>query len=382
MEEKLRQVKLEMKGKYSYTDELGGADAPLPYIFGFLFVSPLRSLPTHNVCARHAIYTWAYRKICSLRPIKKGLEWPLHVYGLVAVRDSVDHNRNLLFHRTRDDCQILTQKDSFLELTGPSRAIMLGWYSKFKFTYAVLNGAVEATICRVKVVRGSWTKENRGRIVCRTSGIGHEDFVLLASQDAETMPIGSDDDVIKLSRRVVTVELSGQLTVCVAATQAAGKTSTREDDGGIAQNEAPSTMDEVRFRPQKSGESCAISSVPAMRCTHGSVPGYSGCDNTMQILPIEVVLLTVSCAILPIDLVDFEVQLKFTLAMLEAAVEARPLSAESKLSEDHGQKKIIDEFTACIGDEDIVLLDSRGAETKPIGPDDELSRRVVCVEYR
>uniref|UniRef100_A0A0E0KX58 Uncharacterized protein n=1 Tax=Oryza punctata TaxID=4537 RepID=A0A0E0KX58_ORYPU len=189
-------------------------------------------------------------------------------------------------------------KDSFLELTGPSRAIlivdpvefdvelkvkerresddqilsfqlfgqngvfdvkqsvmlvrrfhpiMLGWYSKLKFTYAVLNGAVEATICRVKVVRGSWTKENRGRIVCTTSSIDHEDFVLLDSQDAETMPIGSDDDVIKLSRRVVTVELSGQLTVCVAATQIAGKRSTRDDDGGIAQNEAPSTTDEVYF---------------------------------------------------------------------------------------------------------------------------------------
>jgi hypothetical protein len=63
--------------------------------------------------------------------------------------------------------------------------------------------------------------------------------------------------VIKLSRRVVTVELSGQLTVCVAATRAAGETSTRDDRGGIAQNEAPSTMDEVHFRPQKSGESCA-----------------------------------------------------------------------------------------------------------------------------
>ncbi|XP_052152880.1 uncharacterized protein LOC127771096 [Oryza glaberrima] len=271
MEEKLRQVKLEMKGKYSYTDELDEEEQMRRYHTSWdSSLSPhygpfqrTTSVPamryTHGPIARYARCdrTLQIFSIEVVR-IKKGLEWPLHVYGLVAVRDSVDHNRNLLFHRTRDDCQILTQKDSFLELTGPSRAIMLGWYSKFKFTYAVLNGAVEATICRVKVVRGSWTKENRGRIVCRTSGIGHEDFVLLASQDAETMPIGSDDDVIKLSRRVVTVELSGQLTVCVAATQAAGKTSTREDDGGIAQNEAPSTMDEVRFRPQKSGESCAI----------------------------------------------------------------------------------------------------------------------------
>lgn len=133
--------------------------------------------------------------------------------------------------------------------------IMLGWYSKFKFTYAVLNGAVEATICRVKVVRGSWTKEYQGRIVCTTSSICHEDFMLLDSQDAETMPIGSDD-VIKLSRRVVTVELSGELTVSLTATHVGKR--TRDDDGGIAQNdEALFTTDKVRFRPQKSGESCA-----------------------------------------------------------------------------------------------------------------------------
>ncbi|PUZ48742.1 hypothetical protein GQ55_7G271200 [Panicum hallii var. hallii] len=43
---------------------------------------------------------------------KDGLEWPLHVYGWVATRDSVDQNRNLLFNRTRDNCQILTQESS------------------------------------------------------------------------------------------------------------------------------------------------------------------------------------------------------------------------------------------------------------------------------
>ncbi|EEC78304.1 hypothetical protein OsI_18026 [Oryza sativa Indica Group] len=324
MEEKLRQVKLEMKGKYSYTDELDEEeqmrryhtswDSSLsPHYGPFQRTIDEHSGPLPAMCYTHgpiARYAHCDRtlQIFSIQVvrIKKGLEWPLHVYGLVAVRDSVDHNRNLLFHRTRDDCQILTQKDSFLELTGPSRAIlivdpvgfevelkvkggresddqilsfqlfgqngafngrqsvtlvrrfhpiMLGWYSKFKFTYAVLNGAVEATICRVKVVRGSWTKEYQGRIVCTTSSICHEDFMLLDSQDAETMPIGSDD-VIKLSRRVVTVELSGELTVSLTATHVGKR--TRDDDGGIAQNdEALFTTDKVRFRPQKSGESCA-----------------------------------------------------------------------------------------------------------------------------
>lgn len=92
--------------------------------------------------------------------IKEALEfnWPLHVYGMVAVRDTVDHSRNILFLRERRDCQILTQKvlfnfilkkspsfsllpfacifccfvdcscwemqDPCLQLTGPSRAVV------------------------------------------------------------------------------------------------------------------------------------------------------------------------------------------------------------------------------------------------------------------
>lgn len=40
--------------------------------------------------------------------LKEGLAWPLDVFGFVAARDSYDHNRNLLFNRSRDNCQTLT----------------------------------------------------------------------------------------------------------------------------------------------------------------------------------------------------------------------------------------------------------------------------------
>ena len=42
--------------------------------------------------------------------IKEGLNWPLDVYGIVAARDCVDHNRNIIFSRTRDDCQTITKE--------------------------------------------------------------------------------------------------------------------------------------------------------------------------------------------------------------------------------------------------------------------------------
>jgi hypothetical protein len=41
--------------------------------------------------------------------IREGLQWPLHVFGTVFLRDSVDHNRNPIFDRSRDNCQIHTQ---------------------------------------------------------------------------------------------------------------------------------------------------------------------------------------------------------------------------------------------------------------------------------
>lgn len=36
--------------------------------------------------------------------------WPIHVFGLVAVRDSVDQQRNLVFDRDRYECQTLTKE--------------------------------------------------------------------------------------------------------------------------------------------------------------------------------------------------------------------------------------------------------------------------------
>ncbi|VAI25971.1 hypothetical protein VPH35_087404 [Triticum aestivum] len=179
-----------------------------------------------------------------------GLKWPLDVYGMVAVRDVVDHNRNVIFHRERDNCQIITTEDPYLAVTGPTRAVVVSvhpiyfdvnlkvkgdtksedkdlsflaacyssngpwasclfdraWTSKLstlKFTFGHLVDSVEATVS-VKLIRGTWPHGYRGVFTVETSGIPGKVMLLLDSCDGK-LPVDGDGRV-KLSRRVVCVE--------------------------------------------------------------------------------------------------------------------------------------------------------------------------------
>jgi len=50
---------------------------------------------------------------------------PFDVFGVVAIRDTIDYNRSIVFSRTRDNCQTLTKEHPDLVLTGPTRAVFL-----------------------------------------------------------------------------------------------------------------------------------------------------------------------------------------------------------------------------------------------------------------
>lgn len=198
----------------------------------------------------------------KVKDLKAGLNWPLHVYGCVATRDSVDHKRNFLFKRTRDNFQTLTQKDPFLLLTGPSRAVVLdnpvtfevqlklkgntesedevlalksfnfheNFYlrggtrtstlhrrSKLEFAFALLEESVEATVS-VQVVDGSLPDHFSGKVVCHTRSMEDHKMILLDSRDGK-MPVNSDG-TIELSRRVVAVDCpSGKLVVSLLGSQ-------------------------------------------------------------------------------------------------------------------------------------------------------------------
>ncbi|CAL5061615.1 unnamed protein product [Urochloa decumbens] len=196
----------------------------------------------------------------SVAATRGDLLWPLHVYGLVAVRDSVDRNRNLTFYRERDDCQTLTEKDQCLVLSGPGRAVVLldpvtievelkvkgaiesedkdlsllavpliysggaglrpfeytSKLSTLEFMLGEIVSSVEATVF-VRIIDGSWPDGFHGQFAAATSSIDHEKAILLEFGD-DNVPV-SADGIMKLSRHAVSVEVSGELKVSFKAWQ-------------------------------------------------------------------------------------------------------------------------------------------------------------------
>uniref|UniRef100_A0ACD5XQR1 Uncharacterized protein n=1 Tax=Avena sativa TaxID=4498 RepID=A0ACD5XQR1_AVESA len=248
----------------------------------YTFVTPI--LYTYGAIPYHASLR-SCLQIFSIKVMENEfwrIRWPVEVYGFIAARDTVDHNRNLLFSRTRDDPQILTPQDPFLQLTGPCRPIALidpvdfeiqlkvkgktesvdetfmaqcfayghgfgpyghlargrwrGNFCTLEITSALLGSTVAANIISADVIEGSWPDDCGGRVVSRTAGID-EDFVLLDSGDGP-MHVGPDGH-ITLQRDVISVRCArcaGILKVSVEA----------YSEGGLCAEDC------VEFRPKDS----------------------------------------------------------------------------------------------------------------------------------
>lgn len=182
--------------------------------------------------------------------IKDSLHWPLQVFGIVAARDVLDHKRNIIFQRSRNNCQTISQDDPYLALTGPSRAVALsvdpshvevslkvkgttksedkdlselvlllrsgcrlsGVYpsrlSALEFKFGPIQNSVEATI-QIKVSVGSWPDGFRGVFSAVTSG-NYDWKVKLLDFGDDGLPVDADG-MIKLSRSVVSVGLYDEI---------------------------------------------------------------------------------------------------------------------------------------------------------------------------
>ncbi|XP_020199579.1 uncharacterized protein [Aegilops tauschii subsp. strangulata] len=199
------------------------------------------------------------------------LKWPLSVYGVVAARDTVDCNRNLLFSRSRIRGQLLSGHDSYLRLTGPSRAILVGDYVDFEVELKVRDGddehndtqlmcvskrykeadgdgeqpllfdsplctaelrfelfptTVQLTVLSVRVVGGEFPFSSGGQVACIVSG--RERVVLFDS----TEKITREDEVVldgyvPLSRNAISVEFEKGVTVEVTAYVDSGSIADR-----------------------------------------------------------------------------------------------------------------------------------------------------------
>ncbi|PUZ72785.1 hypothetical protein GQ55_2G422900 [Panicum hallii var. hallii] len=225
--------------------------------------------------------------------IKRGLQWPLDVFGFVAVRDSIDKNRNIIFNRTRNNCQTLTEKDRYFVLTGPTCAVVWPAHvtievkltmkgttesedkdlsflavplssshaarysylfrhyktskvSTLEFTFGHIVESVEATIF-VRVIDGSWPDSCCGQFAAFSTGVGEKGFrtidsqkiILLDSRGEKVLVTG--DGEIELLRRVVSVEKRGTLKVYVKSWDwetSKGKKNVAEDEWVFAPQEA------------------------------------------------------------------------------------------------------------------------------------------------
>ncbi|KAI5008992.1 hypothetical protein ZWY2020_010040 [Hordeum vulgare] len=266
-------ARLEMEDEQVLFDSYRrGVESRVGYFGYTTLVSPMhfthytpRQIPSDYTTPRTTLQIFSF-KIANISldlewPL---LHWPLKVYGVVVARDNVDSKCNVLFHRERKNFQEITKKDSFLCLTGPSRAISAdrplefevqlklkgdaaesedsvlinntGHYNGYDthnglYTFTIENclcttelslqklyrGAVQATFLRVGIVKGSQSPFSYGgRVACSLPP--HKDdedpatptqVVLLDSRDCAggKMPIGEEDGYLDLSRHVVSVEL-------------------------------------------------------------------------------------------------------------------------------------------------------------------------------
>ncbi|XP_044968986.1 uncharacterized protein LOC123428979 [Hordeum vulgare subsp. vulgare] len=226
---------------------------------------------TPGVIPSPAAVTATTLQVYSIKiKILKDLKWPLRVYGVVAARDTVDRNCNILFHRSKSRCQQLTQQDCCLCLTGPSRAIVAMDPVDFEVAlYAVegvdkgtmlmgidhrvedgatfslsdhrcvaefnleqLDRSLQATILGVRVTKGPWPFKYGCRIVCSWSPFASTDHkdedvaaatycrrLVLLDHCGKGVPRGSDNNksYLDLSRKVVSVESKGTLRVGIEA---------------------------------------------------------------------------------------------------------------------------------------------------------------------
>uniref|UniRef100_A0A0D9XW41 DUF6598 domain-containing protein n=1 Tax=Leersia perrieri TaxID=77586 RepID=A0A0D9XW41_9ORYZ len=83
--------------------------------------NPTNSCLVHQGCSMLQIFSL---KLSSIVAADFSIS-PVQVYGFMAIRDNIDHLRNYVFKRTRDDPFVVSRNNPFILLTGPKRGISM-----------------------------------------------------------------------------------------------------------------------------------------------------------------------------------------------------------------------------------------------------------------
>ncbi|XBI32326.1 hypothetical protein VPH35_055790 [Triticum aestivum] len=197
--------------------------------------------------------------------------FPLSLYGSVVVRDALDDEGICLFHREKDDPQLITSQGEPLLLTGPPRGLVVFGFLFFDFDlklktgrveddiefiremmeynrqmnqhthisdslssplgavklrYTAVQGAIECTV-EIQILKNSTKDGNQKKdrpvvdrlyrkisVRARTTKIS-EEMVLLDSNASGTAITAKEDGMLKLSRHVVAVSVGDSLVITV-----------------------------------------------------------------------------------------------------------------------------------------------------------------------
>ncbi|KAF7027843.1 hypothetical protein CFC21_039842 [Triticum aestivum] len=222
----------------------------------------------------------------EVESIRGGLRWPLDVFGVVTARDTLrmEHKCNIVFARSRSNCQTITEQSVRLELTRPTRAVVADFdpgsfevvlkvkgatesadkdlplkeryqyhryytskYSTLELTLRRVDCSVEATISMRLATGSSWPRGFQGVFTASIASIDDAEVSLLSFEDDKLLVI-ADDGIIKLTRRVVSVEREhGELKVSATA--------------WCANDEQDAMTNDIVFTPRFTGRSCGVLNV-------------------------------------------------------------------------------------------------------------------------